>query len=123
MDDPFSGKVANARAYGADEPAVFGRGVSQNKAHQAVMLAVLKLLRESGVRLGGRLYWALNNEGRSSHACSQAILAALDQQPAFGLLQIGTGLAISLGNRCFFTNAVDLCVYVEREVLAVEELV
>ena len=39
------------------------------------MLAVLKLLVESGVSLAGRLYWAVNNEGRSSHACSEAILA------------------------------------------------
>lgn len=99
MDDPFSGKIANARAYGVDEPAVFSQGVSQNKAHQAVMLAVLKLLRESGLRLRGRLYWAVNNEGRSSHACSEAILGALDPLPTFGIIQLGTGLRLSLGNR------------------------
>jgi acetylornithine deacetylase/succinyl-diaminopimelate desuccinylase-like protein len=99
MDEPFSGKVGSAAAYGLDEPAVFGQGVSQNKAHQAVMLAVLKLLAESGVELSGRLYWAVNNEARSSHACSEAIVGALDQRPEFGLLQLGTGLRISLGNR------------------------
>src|SRR5215216_6023190 len=77
MDEPFSGKVAIAAPYLSDEPAVFGQGVSQNKAHQAVMLAVLKLLRESGAELRGRLYWAVNNEGRSSHACSEAIIGAL----------------------------------------------
>ena len=99
MDEPFSGKVASAAAWGCDEPAVFGQGVSQNKAHQAVMLAVLKLLRESGVGLRGRLYWAVNNEGRSSHACSEAIVGALDEKPSFGIIQLGTDLAISLGNR------------------------
>ncbi len=99
MDDPFSGKVGNAQAYGHDEPAVFGQGVSQTKAHQAVMLAVLKLLREQNVTLRGRLYWAINNEGRSSHACSEAILASLPERPTFGIVQIGTGLALSLGNR------------------------
>jgi acetylornithine deacetylase/succinyl-diaminopimelate desuccinylase-like protein len=99
MEDPFSGRVGNAARYGYDEPVVFGQGVSQCKAHQAVMLAVLKLLRESGVDLSGRLYWAINNEGRSSHACSEAILATLPEQPTFGILQIDTGLAISLGNR------------------------
>lgn len=99
MDDPFSGKVANAAAFGYDEPAVFGQGVSQNKAHQAVMLAVLKALRASNVALQGRLYWAINNEGRSSHACSEAILAALPEKPSFGIIQIGTGLDLSLGNR------------------------
>ena len=99
MEHPFSGRIANARAYGFPEPAVFGQGVSQNKAHQAVMLAVLKLLVESGVDLGGRLYWAVNNEGRSSHSCSEAILATLDETPSFGVIQIGTGLKLSMGNR------------------------
>jgi acetylornithine deacetylase/succinyl-diaminopimelate desuccinylase-like protein len=99
MPDPFSGYVGSAAAYGCDEPAVFGQGVSQCKAHQAVMLTVLKLLRASDTHLRGRLYWAINNEGRSSHACSEAILDTLAKQPAFGILQIDTQLAISLGNR------------------------
>lgn len=99
MPAPFSGRVANARGYGCDEPAVFGQGVSQNKAHQAVMLAVIKWLLESDTALRGRLYWAINNEGRSSHACSEAILAALPTPPEFCVLQMGTALALSLGNR------------------------
>ncbi len=109
MDDPFSGKVGNAQDYGHDGPAVFGQGVSQTKAHQAVMLAVLKLLREQDVTLRGRLYWAINNEGRSSHACSEAILASLPERPTFGIVQIGTGLALSLGNR----GRVDVDVHVQ----------
>jgi acetylornithine deacetylase/succinyl-diaminopimelate desuccinylase-like protein len=99
MAEPFSGRIASGAAYGRDEPAVFGRGVSQNKAHQAVMLAVLELLGAAGVELEGRLYWAVNNEGRSSHACSDAILDALPELPEFGIIQIGTGLRLSLGNR------------------------
>lgn len=98
-DPQLAGVVANARRYGYDGPAIFGQGVSQTKAHQAIMLAVTKLLLQSGVDLRGRLYWAINNEGRSSHACSEAIIAALDERPEFGILQIGTDLAISLGNR------------------------
>ena len=108
-DERLAGVVANARRYGRDEPAVFGQGVSQNKAHQAVMLAVTRLLLERGAPLRGRLYWAINNEGRSSHACSEAIVAALDERPDFGILQIGTGLAISLGNR----GRVDVNVHVQ----------
>jgi acetylornithine deacetylase/succinyl-diaminopimelate desuccinylase-like protein len=99
MDDPFSGHVGSACTYGVDRPAVFGQGVSQCKVHQAVMLAVLKLLRESGAQLRGRLYWAINNEGRSSHACSTAILGALVPPPDFAVLQYETGLALTLGNR------------------------
>ena len=108
MEEPFSGKVATATAYGVDEPAVFGQGVSQNKAHQAVMLAVLRMLRAGGVELRGRLYWAINNEGRSSHACSYAILDALPETPTFGIIQLGSGLTISLGNR----GRVDVLVHV-----------
>lgn len=109
MEEPFSGKIGNAAAYGCPEPAVFGQGVSQNKAHQAVMLAVLKMLVESGATLAGTLYWAVNNEGRSSHACSEAIIAALDPTPSFGVIQIGTGLKLSLGNR----GRVDVNVHVK----------
>jgi acetylornithine deacetylase/succinyl-diaminopimelate desuccinylase-like protein len=109
MVDPFSGKVANARTYGTDEPAVFGQGVSQAKAHQAVMLAVLKMLRDGNVQLRGRLYWAVNNEGQSSHACSEAIIGALDRRPAFGIIQLGTGLRLQLGNR----GRVDVNVHVQ----------
>ncbi len=109
MKAPFSGKVASARDYGIDETAVFGQGVSQAKAHQAVMLTVLKLFNESGMKLRGRLYWAINNEGRSSHACTEAILGVLDQKPDFGIIQIGTGLKLSLGNR----GRVDIDIHVQ----------
>lgn len=109
MKEPLSGKVATARRYGVDETAVFGQGVSQAKAHQAVMLTVLKLFHEGGTKLGGRLYWAINNEGRSSHACTEAILGVLDQKPDFGIIQIGTGLKLSLGNR----GRVDIDIHVQ----------
>ena len=99
MKDPFSGKIANAAEWGYDEPCVFGQGVTQNKAHHAVILAVLKLLVEQNVRLPGTLYIAVNNEGRSSHWCSEQILQAVDRKPDFCLLLMGTGMRISLGNR------------------------
>ena len=51
------------------------------------------------VPVGGTLYVAINNEGRSSHACSEMILDALDTKPDFGLLLTSTGQRISLGNR------------------------
>lgn len=99
MEDPFSGKIARATAWGYDEPCIFGQGVTQNKAHHAVVLATLKLLLERQVPLRGTLYIAVNNEGRSSHACSEAILAALERKADFALLLTGTGLRLSLGNR------------------------
>ncbi len=99
MEDPFSGKIGPAAQWGYDEPCVFGQGVGQNKSHQAIMLTVLKLLAEQAVPLRGALYVAVNNEGRSSHRCSEAILRALPQKPGFGILLTRTNQAISLGNR------------------------
>ena len=99
MEEPFSGKVGPATPWGYDEPCVFGQGVGQNKSHQAIMLAVLKLLAEQAVPIRGTLYFAINNEGRSSHRCSEAILGALPQKPGFGILLTRTNQAISLGNR------------------------
>ena len=111
MSEPFSGKVASAWEHGCSEPCVFGQGVSQNKGHQAVMLAVLQRLTARAEPLRGRLYWAINNEGRSSHACSESILATVPERPEFGILQTGTGLALSLGNR----GRVDVNVHVRGE--------
>ncbi len=91
MEDPFSGKIANG--------AVYGMGVSQNKAHQAVLLAVFNWLGETRPELDGRLYWSVNCEGRSSHVCTNAILAALPDKPSFCIVQYPTGLRLSLGNR------------------------
>ena len=99
MDDPWSGKIASGAAWGRDEPCVFGMGVGQNKSHQAIALAILKLLADTGTELPGTLYVAINNEGRSSHKCSEAILAALDKKPDFALLMTATGERISMGNR------------------------
>ena len=99
MDDPWSGKIASGAAWGRDEPCVFGMGVGQNKSHQAIALALLKLLNDTGTELPGTLYVAINNEGRSSHKCTEAILAALDRKPDFALLMTATGERISMGNR------------------------
>ena len=97
MADPFSGRIAVPP--GGAGPAAYGQGASQNKAHMAAVLAVLKLLVESRVDLSGTLYVAVNNEGRSSHACTEAILSVLDPAPRHAILAIGTGMQITAGNR------------------------
>jgi acetylornithine deacetylase/succinyl-diaminopimelate desuccinylase-like protein len=99
MEDPFSGRIAHAPEFGIREPCVFGQGVSQNKAHQAVFLTVLKVLVDHRWTIPGTLYLAVNNEGRSSHDCTEAILASLERKPQFALLLVRTGLRIGLGNR------------------------
>ena len=82
-----------------DEPCAFAQGITQTKSHHAIVLTVLKLLIEHQIPLPGTLYVAINNEGRSSHACSYEILKALDRKPDFALLLTATGQQISLGNR------------------------
>ena len=99
MADPFSGAIDNGSKWGFDEPCVFGQGVGQNKSHQAIMLSVLKLIKDWNVKLSGKLLFAVNNEGRSSHACSNSIVGALNGKPDFGILMTRTGKGISLGNR------------------------
>ena len=100
MQRPFEPALRDGR--------VQAQGVSQTKAHQAVMLTVLKLLRDIGAELRGRLYWALNNEGRSSHACTEAILGVLDAPPQFAILQTGERMRVSLGNRGRLDVAVEV---------------
>jgi acetylornithine deacetylase/succinyl-diaminopimelate desuccinylase-like protein len=101
MPDPYSGRVADGR--------VWGRGVSQSKGHQAVMLAVLHALGRLPLTLRGTLLWSINAEGRSSHRCTSAILDRLSVKPDFCVLQSPTGLRVSLGNR----GRIDVSVRVE----------
>jgi acetylornithine deacetylase/succinyl-diaminopimelate desuccinylase-like protein len=109
MEDPFSGRAGDGREVGIEGLVVHGQGVSQAKAHQAVMLAVTKMLLETGTELAGSLLWSINNEGRSSHACSEAILDALPVRPHWAVLLIGSAMDITLGNR----GRVDIEVVVE----------
>lgn len=101
MDDPYSPKVADG--------CIWGRGVSQSKGHQAVMVAVVRALGRRNVGLRGTLLWSVNNEARSSHRCTDAILARLPMTPTFCLLQAPTSLRVSLGNR----GRIDVAVTIE----------
>jgi acetylornithine deacetylase/succinyl-diaminopimelate desuccinylase-like protein len=99
MDDPFSGKIAIPEEYGINEPCAFGQGASQGKAHFAAMLTLLKAFVEAEVELGGTLWFAANNEGRSSHECSYSLIPKLEPKPDYGLILIGGGNRISVANR------------------------
>jgi|GEM_PF-346890 len=108
MAEPLMARVAMGSRHGVHEPCIFGQGVSQNKVHQAAMLTVLRGLRAAGIELRGRLYFGINNEGRSSHACSDAILDSLPELPRAGMVLVGTDMSISAGNR----GRVDIYVHV-----------
>jgi acetylornithine deacetylase/succinyl-diaminopimelate desuccinylase-like protein len=99
MDDPLSGRITNAAAYGHNELCAFGQGASQNKGSLASVLGALKLLRDMDEVLDGQLIFVVNNEGRSSHACSAHIFESQDIHVDAGILCIGTDNRIALGNR------------------------
>ena len=112
MEDPFSGRITDGTKWGYNEKCVLGQGVTQNKAHQAILMSIIKLLIDQEVKLKGTLYIAINNEGRSSHECSSSILNSLNAKPLFGIILCNTGLRLSLGNR----GRVDINVEVRGQV-------
>lgn len=99
MDDPWSGRVRTPVELGVDEPCVFGQGVTQNKAHQACLLDLARRLVAEGTDLKGTLYLCVNNEGRSTHDCSWAILDSLPHRPDLVIQLFCTGFDVNVGNR------------------------
>jgi acetylornithine deacetylase/succinyl-diaminopimelate desuccinylase-like protein len=98
--------------YGVDEPCIWGQGVSQNKAHFASLLTLIKAFIDSGTEPEGTLYIVANNEGRSSHECSRALINELDPKPDYGVILIGGGNRLSVANR----GRVDALIHVRGEV-------
>lgn len=99
MVDPWSGRIRVPLEIGIDEPCIVGQGVSQNKVHQASVVELARWIMEEGVGIDGTLFLCVNNEGRSSHDCSNAILDSLPLQPGFVVELFPTLLGISAGNR------------------------
>jgi len=108
MKDPFSGTVRIPTEHGVNEVCAFGQGAEQSKAHFAAILTLLKAMVEAEVRLRGVLYFGVNNEGRSSHECSWAMIPRLDPKPRFGIILTGGGNRISVANR----GRVDVVIHV-----------
>lgn len=99
MTDPYSGRIASGKAHGYDEDCVFGRGASESKGALAAALAALKVIIDAGVDLKRPLTWALSTEGRSSHFSTSKIIEGQGVRADGGILCIGTGGMITLGNR------------------------
>lgn len=112
MEEPFSGKIAVPDDPDIDEPCAYGQGAEQNKAHLAAMLTLLKAFHDSETEFDGTLYFIVNNEARSTHECTHALLPELEQEPDYGLLLIGGGNTIKIANR----GRVDVLIDVQGEV-------
>ncbi|HEV7268133.1 MAG TPA: M20/M25/M40 family metallo-hydrolase [Falsiroseomonas sp.] len=95
MRDPFAGELL-----GAGEAAeIRGRGVSEQKASLVATLAAFRDLARSGA-LKRRLAWCLLTAGETGrHDAIRTALDALGSAPEHGIVAIGTGGRISLGNR------------------------
>ena len=101
MEDPYSGKIESAARLGVNEPCAFGRGAGK-KGALAAALTALKIVHDSGAALRGRLIFAVNTEGYSSHRGSEHIFAGLvahGLRPVGTILCTATGLRACLGNR------------------------
>lgn len=111
MHDPWSGRIRIPFELGIDESCVFGQGVTQNKTHQACLIALAKWLISERADLPGTLLLCINNEGRSSHACSTEMLDALPVTPDLVIQLFPTGFGIAVGNR----GRADVCIHVRGE--------
>ncbi|MGQ0572056.1 MAG: M20 family metallopeptidase [Armatimonadota bacterium] len=98
-DEWLEGQLADGSAFGAPGPCVFGKGTNQGKGPAAAVLAALKALRDGRARLSRRLVVAVNTEGRSSHSCSMRLIDQHNVGAHHGIVCIGTGNEIVLGNR------------------------
>ncbi len=112
MEEPFSGKIAIPDREDIDEPCAYGQGAEQNKAHLAAMLTLIKAFQDAETEFDGTLYCVVNNEARSTHECTHALLPKLDPKPDYGLLLIGGGNTIKVANR----GRVDVLIDVEGEI-------
>jgi acetylornithine deacetylase/succinyl-diaminopimelate desuccinylase-like protein len=99
MSDPWSGRIRTPLELGVDEPCLFGQGVTQNKVHQACLLSLAKWLVEEDVTIDGTLLLCVNNEGRSTHDCSMAMLDALPVRPDLMIQLFNSSFDVHVGNR------------------------
>ena len=112
MKKPLDARIAVPTEYGVNEPCAWGQGASQNKAHFTSMITLLKAFIDSGDEPEGVLYFVANNEGRSSHECSTALIPELNPKPDYGVILIGGNNRLSVANR----GRVDVLVHVEGKV-------
>jgi acetylornithine deacetylase/succinyl-diaminopimelate desuccinylase-like protein len=111
MSDPWSGRIRTPVELGIDEPCLFGQGVTQNKVHQACLLSLAKWLVEEAVTIDGTLLLCVNNEGRSTHDCSTAMLDALPVKPDLMIQLFNSSFDVHVGNR----GRIDIYVHVRGQ--------
>ena len=96
MSAESAGRVVPIHGDSLMDASVSGQGATQNKG---AMASALLAVRRRPEDLRQPIWLTVNTEGKSSHAGSSRILDDLEVKAAAGILTVGTGLRVSLGNR------------------------
>ena len=95
MRDPFGGEVVET----PDGPALRGRGVAEQKGSLAAAIAAAAAWAKAPPA-DSRLVLAISTAGETGrHDAARAILAEIGTVPPLGIVVLGTGGRVALGNK------------------------
>jgi len=99
MPNPYAGEVRDGTAYGLPGEVVLGKGLSEQKAPLAAILAALEAISAGAVELTGQMVFLCCVSGETGrHDAIRSIIESTGVRAEMAVLN-GTGNAISLGNR------------------------
>lgn len=99
MPDPFSGNIVPGEPYGLKGPCVWGRGVSEQKASLAAMLAAVTAVQRSGCDLANPLCLAVSLAGETGRHDAAAFMFEEGLDARYGIVGLGTQNQVCLGNK------------------------
>jgi acetylornithine deacetylase/succinyl-diaminopimelate desuccinylase-like protein len=95
MNEPYAGE----RVETAAGPAIRGRGAAEQKGALAAAIAAVEAVRNSG-HLRRKVVFAVATAGETGrHDAIRSIISELGRVPPFGIVALGTGSRLSLGNK------------------------
>jgi acetylornithine deacetylase len=95
MRDPFAGEVVDT----PEGPALRGRGVAEQKGSLAAAIAAVAAWARAPAA-DARLVFCVSTAGETGrHDAAQSILAAIGPVPPLGIVVLGTGGKVALGNK------------------------
>jgi succinyl-diaminopimelate desuccinylase len=99
MPNPYAGQVRDGAPYGLPGEVVLGKGLSEQKAPLAAILAALESISASAVELTGQIVFLCCVCGETGrHDAIRSIIDETGVRAEMAVLN-GTGNSISLGNR------------------------
>jgi acetylornithine deacetylase/succinyl-diaminopimelate desuccinylase-like protein len=99
MPNPYGGEVRAGTPYGLPGEVVLGKGLSEQKAPLAAILAALEAIFAATVELTGQLVFVCCVSGETGrHDAIRSIIESMGVRAEMAVLN-GTGNNVSLGNR------------------------